>query len=286
MPVFQRRQQLSGPNKAWSNSTKPRLQNSLQARLALEKAELGHEQQDKQRKIEDQAKALPDQRADDDCGARMFLEVISQRWPITCRKRKRLRRAAKWWRRVCKKKGGPVGGLSSQFLAQATLMHVADLVALCRGVQRATIYSNQHFQKHHELARNYLEARAEGCAPARASPSLSDPFSKVWPFSLTAMRLRVLSLSVLSLFGKGSIQKKGKTTEKVELSLVRQSLFRTQRLSKPSQLITPASRFNNEAQTFRGSKKGVPTNELGSHSTKRFSAAKMGWRGMARFGSV
>ncbi|CAJ1373071.1 unnamed protein product [Effrenium voratum] len=48
----------------------------------------------------------------------------------------------------------------------ATLMHVADVLALCRGVGKATICASDDFQQHHQLAKNYLqESFAEVRAP-------------------------------------------------------------------------------------------------------------------------
>ncbi|CAJ1331441.1 unnamed protein product [Effrenium voratum] len=48
----------------------------------------------------------------------------------------------------------------------ATLMHVADVLGLCRGVGKATICASDDFQQHHQLAKNYLqESFAEVRAP-------------------------------------------------------------------------------------------------------------------------
>ncbi|CAE7241071.1 unnamed protein product [Symbiodinium natans] len=39
----------------------------------------------------------------------------------------------------------------------ATLMHVADVVGLCRGVPSTTIYAEERMQKRHQLAKSYVE---------------------------------------------------------------------------------------------------------------------------------
>mmetsp|Transcript_19109 Transcript_19109/g.35849 ORF Transcript_19109/g.35849 Transcript_19109/m.35849 type:complete len:244 (-) Transcript_19109:130-861(-) len=39
----------------------------------------------------------------------------------------------------------------------ATLMHLADTVALCRGSKEAVIYSDADFQSHHQLAASYVQ---------------------------------------------------------------------------------------------------------------------------------
>lgn len=51
----------------------------------------------------------------------------------------------------------------------ATLMHVADTLALCRGVKEATIYSNNKFEQYHGLPMKYLKenfANTEVCVPS------------------------------------------------------------------------------------------------------------------------
>ena len=40
---------------------------------------------------------------------------------------------------------------------QATLMHVADTLALCRGVKEVTIYSDEHCERYHTLGMQYLK---------------------------------------------------------------------------------------------------------------------------------
>lgn len=40
---------------------------------------------------------------------------------------------------------------------EATLMHVADTLALCRGVKEVTIFSEDNCEKYHSLAQQYLK---------------------------------------------------------------------------------------------------------------------------------
>ena len=42
-------------------------------------------------------------------------------------------------------------------LFQATLMHVADTLALCRGVKEVTIYSDENCERYHTLGMQYLK---------------------------------------------------------------------------------------------------------------------------------
>ena len=67
--------------------------------------------------------------------------------------------------------------------SEATLMHVADVLALCRGVGKATICASDDFQQHHQLAKNYLQ---ESFAEARDSYDLS--ISRAFFFFISANR--------------------------------------------------------------------------------------------------
>lgn len=40
---------------------------------------------------------------------------------------------------------------------EATLMHVADTLALCRGVKEVTVFSEDNCEKYHALAQQYLK---------------------------------------------------------------------------------------------------------------------------------
>ncbi|CAK9047910.1 unnamed protein product [Durusdinium trenchii] len=58
--------------------------------------------------------------------------------------------------------------LSESGQVVSTLMHVADLLALCRGVKDLTIYSDASFEKHHSLGQKYLQDNFDGkevCIP-------------------------------------------------------------------------------------------------------------------------
>ena len=46
-----------------------------------------------------------------------------------------------------------------QQILQATLMHVADTLALCRGVKEVTIYSDENCERYHTLGMLYLKDR-------------------------------------------------------------------------------------------------------------------------------
>jgi hypothetical protein len=47
--------------------------------------------------------------------------------------------------------------MSCAMFLQATLMHVADTLALCRGVKEVTIYSDENCERYHTLGMQYLK---------------------------------------------------------------------------------------------------------------------------------